>query len=119
MNRGFIPCTKMLVRELFACTENKTWCMAKNIVKNTWCDTKVVLRGVENWAKGRQNTPWANYYFTPLEDSEQEKEDISPELKQYYEENPDIAKQMETLAQQSLEQKLNLEDIENEQEYRN
>lgn len=114
LNRGFIPCTKSLVQEMFACTDNKAWCMSKSIVKNTWCDTKVIAHGVAAWINGSQDTPWANYYFAAEPETEQNNEEISPELQQFYDENPNIAEQMETLARQSLEPKINLEDIEDE-----
>lgn len=115
LNRGFIPCTKTLVQEMFACTNNKAWCMSQSIIKNTWCDTKVIIGGIGAWLTGKQNTPWANYYFTPILENKGQKQDISPELQQFYDENPNIAEQMETLARQSLEQRINLEDIEDEQ----
>lgn len=105
LNRGFIPCTKQLAEEIFSCTENKTWCMSKAIVKNTWCDTLVVLDGFGAWVRGRQETPWANYLFTPEPlDAAQNEPDAA--LTEFYAENPDIAGDMEKLHhdRQKLEQ---------------
>ena len=105
LNRGFIPCTKTLAAEIFACEQNKAWCMSKAIVKNTWCDTLVVLDGFGAWVRGRQKTPWANYLFTP---EPFETEPPAEELQQFYAENPDIAADMQKLDQdrQKLEQDL-------------
>ena len=105
LNRGFIPCTKQLAEEIFTCTENKTWCMSKAIVKNSWCDTLVVLDGFGAWVRGRQETPWANYLFKPepLDAGQIEPDEA---LTEFYAENPDIAGDMEKLHQdrQKLEQ---------------
>ena len=113
LNRGFIPCTKTLASEIFACEQNKAWCMSKAIVKNTWCDTLVVLDGFGAWVCGRQKTPWASYLFTPELLAE---EPQAEELQQFYAENPDIAADMQKLHQdrQKLEQDL-ADDFQTEQ----
>ncbi len=111
LNRGFIPCTKQMMQNIFNCPESKTWCLTKAIIENTRCDTMVILDGFGAWIKGKQKTPWENYLFTPQTSSIQDDE----ELKKYYEENPDIAAQMETLARQSQDAGLFLEEDEYEQ----
>lgn len=62
--RGFIPCTEAMAEQLLSC-ENKVFCSLSAIIQNSWCDMKVVGRGVRDWAKGQQATPWENYIYTP------------------------------------------------------
>lgn len=110
-DRGFIPCTKQMVSEIFNCKKNKYFCMATAIIKNGTCDAKVIFTGLNGWIEGKQPTPWHNYLFTP----EVANDNVNDaELQKFYDENPDIAAQMEELARQSREQNLNMED-DNEQ----
>lgn len=99
LKRGFIPCTETLVKEMFDCN-GKAWCMSKAIVKNTGCDTKIVLEGFGNWVEGKQPTPWANYLFEPEIGKDQNKEEIHPELEEFYKDNRDIKADMEKLNKQ-------------------
>ena len=62
--RGFIPCTEMMADNMLSC-EGKVFCLLSAIVKNSWCDMKVVGRGMASWVKGEQRTPWENYIFIP------------------------------------------------------
>lgn len=98
--RGFIPCTEILADELFACEKNKAVCMVKAILKNTWCDTKVIGEGAKLWADGKQKTPWENYLFTPeLEDPEE----LDEGLEEFYEQTPDVEASMNNLKKLNLE----------------
>ena len=64
--RGFIPCTEQLAQNLYACAQDKKYsCLVKEILKNSWCDVKVIGQGFSNWLAGRQPAPWSNYFFTP------------------------------------------------------
>jgi len=89
--RGFIPCTETMIAELHDC-EGIVWCTVKAILKNAACDFKVIKKGFGGWLRGEQETPWANYLFAA------EKEDDFEEiLRQFYDENPDIAGEMRRL----------------------
>ena len=108
LNRGFIPCTQQLVKDIFACGEHKHWCMSKAIVKNTGCDFKVVLGGTKAWAEGKQPAPWSNYLFEP----ELPKTDLAENnaaVQEYYAENPHSEEDMLKLQQDwnNLEKELN------------
>lgn len=107
LKRGFIPCTEVLVKDMFDCN-GKAWCMSKAIVKNTGCDTKIVLEGITSWVKGKQPTPWANYLFEPEMGKEQNEGEIHPELEEFYRDNRDIKADMEELDKkwQELEKSL-------------
>lgn len=111
-NRGFIPCTKEMAAEIFACQENKAWCMAKAVVKNGYCDTKVVFSGFAKWISGKQTTPWENYLFVPDVNGAENQTDIDPELQQFYEQNRDLDIQMNQLERQRLELEKRLESLE-------
>ena len=44
--RGFIPCTEALAQNLLSCPQDgKYSCIFAEIMKNTWCDVKVVAEG--------------------------------------------------------------------------
>ncbi len=108
LKRGFIPCTQQLVKEVFACSEHKHWCMSKAIVKNTGCDFKVVFSGVKAWAEGKQSAPWSNYLFEP----ELPKTDLAEDdaaVQEYYAENPHSEEDMLKLQEDwnNLEQEWN------------
>ena len=97
--RGFIPCTENMVSEMLSCRENKAFCMLGSVIKNSWCDSKVVLNGLGAWVKGQQSTPWENYLFEPeLKETEQDEG-----LQEFYDENPDVSASMEELRRQNIE----------------
>ena len=100
LNRGFIPCTKAMMTDFSACEKGKLWCLMKAVFSNTLCDAGVVLSGVENWAKNKQKTPWANYLFEPEVDKEPNQH---PELTKFYEQNKNIRADMAKLYKASLE----------------
>lgn len=105
-NRGFIPCTKQLAEKLLNCPQDsKIACLFNAIVKNTWCDMKVIGNGFWEWTKGSQKTPWSNYIFVP-QDIRDETFDAETEA-EYLKNNP-----LPTIEMQEL-QKLN-EELENE-----
>lgn len=105
LNRGFTPCTKQMVSKMFSCSENKAWCMAKAVVQNGWCDTKVVGEGFAKWMSGEQTSPWANYLYVPELEEDENLKDNEPQegLSAYYQENSDIEAQMKYLEAQRLE----------------
>lgn len=106
LNRGFIPCTKAMAGEMFSCRENKIWCMAAAVVKNSVCDARVVWKGLTDWVDGRQPAPWSNYLFEPVI-AIQENPDES--LAEYYAEHPDTLTDMQQLDRErrELERDLN------------
>ena len=102
--RGFIPCTETMAEKLLSCSGNKLGCLFSAITANSWCDIKVVGRGLSGWISGKQRTPWSNYIFVP---------EISADAffdenarKAYLKISPDIRSEMRQL------QKLN-EELEN------
>ena len=104
--RGFIPCTEAMAEEIFACEKNKVFCLLSAVIKNSWCDIKIVSKGVKDWAQGQQPTPWANYIFTPkLPTDELFDEDARIE---YLKQTPDIEAEMQRLHELNKE----LEDAE-------
>lgn len=108
LNRGFIPCTKVMMEDIFACSENKALCMSSAIVKNSWCDVKVIFGGMKLWIDGKQPKPWSNYFFDPEPLNKEINQRDDEELEEYYRQYPDIKHQMEQLEQESqkLEQKI-------------
>ena len=98
--RGFIPCTETMADDMLACNKS-LGCMLKAVVANSWCDIKVIGRGVKLWLTGAQTAPWSNYWFTPR------LEEQDPGLEEFYRKNPDLPKQMREL------KKLN-EELEND-----
>jgi len=64
--RGFIPCTEEMMNRLYQCEKNKVWCAVKIVIRNNACDMRVIKKGFSLWLEGKQKTPWANYYFTPI-----------------------------------------------------
>jgi len=87
--RGFIPCTEALAENLYNC-KNEKWCAVKAILNNTYCDLKVVAKGIDLWAKGSQPTPWSNYLFSPELYQDEE-------IKKFYQDNPNIDEEMNRL----------------------
>ncbi len=94
-SRGFIPCTEEMAYNMLGCNENKAWCMLKEVVKNTFCDIGVIVDGVAAWHKGEQPRPWSNYFFTPELPVDEQMEDEL--VQEYYENNPDLAGEMNRL----------------------
>ena len=95
LERGFIPCTKQMSEKILQNKEQSYLNLANIIIENTYCDTKVVVKGVINWLKGEQKTPWANYFFEPVLEKNKEKKD--EELAKFYLENPYISEDMKNL----------------------
>lgn len=91
--RGFIPCTEQLVENFTACN-GKTLCMCGTVLQNTHCDFKVIFQGFGNWMDGQQPTPWANYIFEPVL---LEEEEMTEDLQEFYDNNPDLDQQMQEL----------------------
>lgn len=106
LNRGFIPCTKKMAEEILRDETKSSWNLVKIIIKNTYCDTTVVFNGLSDWVKGKQSTPWANYFFEPEEDGYIDAD--NEELINFYKENPYISKDMEELDKQRQELEQNL-----------
>lgn len=111
LNRGFIPCTQNMVAQMLRCTENKPWCMAKAVVRNSLCDIRVVGKGLVLWLDGAESTPWSTYFFEPVVETHQ-KDDMDADLIEFYEQNRDLGADMQNLDQARLE----LERRENENE---
>ncbi len=63
-SRGFIPCTEVMVDTLLTC-DREVWCASRAVLQNSWCDIKVIGRGIKLWGQGKQPYPWSNYIFTP------------------------------------------------------
>lgn len=116
LNRGFIPCTQEMASGMLSCPENgKMRCFAGYVLKNVWCDAKVVGRGMKLWAEGKQDSPWSNYIFKPdlrpLDDEGNPVDD--EELQEFYRQNPNMHQDMKNLIK--LHNQLN-EELENEKE---
>ena len=95
LRRGFIPCTETMAENLLSCEEHKVICLIKSVVKNSWCDTKVVGRGIKLWIKGEQQAPWSNYIFIPeLPQDEFFDKEAQAE---YFKNNPGTAAEMQQL----------------------
>ncbi len=63
-NRGFIPCTKALMDNLFDC-ERKVLCSIDAVLGNTKCEIDVIYEGIKLWMNKKQPYPWSNYIFKP------------------------------------------------------
>ena len=100
LNRGFIPCTQKMAQQILSEEEKGSFKLVKAIVENTYCDTKVVFKGLSDWMAGKQKTPWANYMFEPQIYNQIDATD--EELIKFYNENPNISKDMEELDKQRL-----------------
>lgn len=107
--RGFIPCTEVMAEQMLNCENRKFSCMFSAIVKNTWCDTKVVGVGLKRWVTGEQNTPWSNYIFIPEFPADENFDEDA--LNEYLQNNPPPQLEMQEL------QQLN-EELENESDQR-
>lgn len=115
-NRGFIPCTQEMARGMMSCpSDGKMVCFAGYVLKNVWCDVRVIGRGIKLWVKGEQPAPWSNYIFTPdlrpLDDEGNPVDD--EELQEFYRQNPDMRGDMQKLME--MHNKLN-EELDNDKE---
>ena len=99
LNRGFIPCTTEMARSILEEREKGSFELVKIIIKNTYCDAKVVGNGLVKWVKGEQSSPWANYLFEPVPVFEEE----NAELAEFYEKKPDAEEEMKFLNMKRLE----------------
>lgn len=111
LERGFIPCTKLLAENVTNC-HGKLWCTFKAITKNSVCDAKVIYQGISQWIEGKQDYPWSNYYFTPDLSHLQTTLDENSEL--FYQENPNYIQDFEELQKEhkKLEGQLNHDNAE-------
>lgn len=107
--RGFIPCTEEMVSDMLGC-EGKTFCMLGKVIKNSLCDSKVIIDGAKAWVIGNQKTPWANYFFVPELKPSQE---VEAGLQEFYDENPHVTADMEVLRKlnQNLEKEVKKEEV--------
>lgn len=105
-DRGFIRCTKEMATQIVNNKNQSSFNLVSIIIENTYCDVKVMLKGFSNWIDGEQEYPWSNYFYEPMVEEKVEIQD--EELSKFYEENPEILKDMETLnlKRQELEQRL-------------
>lgn len=91
--RGFIPCTEAMAQGMRSCpAEGKYSCMFGYILKNSWCDIKVIGEGFKLWVKGAQRAPWSNYIFTPVVNEENPDDEV---LQEFREENPHLGLELE------------------------
>lgn len=106
--RGFIPCTQEMAEGMLSCpAEGQYRCMFGHVLKNSWCDFKIVGQGFKLWFEGKQKAPWSNYIFTPkiAEDNAENAE----EMQQFRQDNPNLKLELEYM------KKLNQELEENNQ----
>lgn len=79
--RGFIPCTEELSQNLQTCLNQKAYrCAFGEIMKNSWCDAKVIGSGFKLWLKGEQPAPWSNYIFKPELPEDREADELDAEF---------------------------------------
>ncbi len=107
--RGFIPCTDAMAAQLSGCRDNGgIGCMLGGIVQNSWCEMKVIGKGIKLWISGQQTAPWSNYIFIPEVVSADE--DFDEEARQeHLRNNPPFSEEMQEL-------KILNEELENEQQ---
>ncbi len=97
--RGFVKCSVQLSENLQNCQASK-WCMLKEVLRNGWCDVKVVAEGIKLWVQGEQPTPWANYFFQPVSEEPQ----MSDEVMEYYKQHQaELAKSLKQLKKLNAE----------------
>lgn len=106
--RGFIPCTEAMAEGMTSCPQSRQYrCMFGYILKNSWCDIKVVGTGLKLWAKREQKTPWSNFIFVPElpVDPDAQEDEV---LQEFYENNPNFRFDMNKLKSlnDSLEKKV-------------
>lgn len=116
-NRGFIPCTKIMLDEIINCKDDDQYmCIGESILKNSACDAGVIINGFKDWTKGKQSRPWSNYFFTPELETPLDDPELDEELKEFYEQNPDVHLQMEQLNSDYEKLNKDMEESENEPE---
>jgi hypothetical protein len=93
-NRGFIPCTKALMDNLFDC-DRKILCSIKAVLTNTKCEISVIHDGIKLWINDKQDYPWSNYIFEPKLPSSAYIDDEA--VKEYLKEHPNVKADMENL----------------------
>lgn len=94
--RGFIPCTEAMAEEIISC-DRQIVCVLKAILNNSWCDAKVIGKGIKNWLSGQQPTPWSNYIFQPELPTDELFDEAAKA--EYLQTNPDMIQEMEQLKQ--------------------
>ena len=105
--RGFIPCTENFVISFNSCDKDSQYtCLLKEILKNSWCDAKVIGEGMSLWVKGEQSAPWSNYIFKPVLTPQPSSEEIDENF--YDEPDEDMIFDMQKLKKlnEELEEKL-------------
>ena len=97
LDRGFIPCSKLLAENVTSCKGN-FWCTIKAVIKNSACDTKIIFNGLKMWVHGEQSAPWSNYFFEP--DLSHLKNPLNENAELFYQENPNYLQDFEDLKQE-------------------
>ena len=100
-SRGFVKCTTQMMQQLPLCQKSKIWCTFKIVIKNNYCDFKVVKEGFVLWLDGYEPKPWSYYYFTPTSHEPPVLENGA--LKEYYQTHQNIVQEMEDLNQKAIE----------------
>lgn len=91
--RGFVQCTDNIASDISQCGKGINFCLIKSVLKGTQCDINIIYTGLKDWIKNKQEYPWSNYYFEPELEVIEDNED----LRQFYEENPNIKYEMQRL----------------------
>ena len=89
--RGFVKCTYDMIDDLTEC-DRAFGCSVTSVIKNTWCNIKVVAEGVDLWLDDKQEYPWSNYIFEPEIDKNSFFEEEA--RAEYLKNNPDVKKEM-------------------------
>ena len=95
-NRGFSFCTNNMIDNVSNCNR-RTWCTFKAVSNNYICYNIVILKGFKNWINKKSPTPWSDYFYDP------QSTELQEELVEFYEQNPNIEEQMQTLMEKKLE----------------
>ena len=62
--RGFAPCTYIMAQELNVYASQRDVLGVLGTVTQSYiCYAKIMKEGVELWIRGKQSTPWENYFF--------------------------------------------------------
>ncbi len=106
--RGFIPCTENMAVKMTDCMETRKYgCMLVAILQNSWCEFKVVGKGIVLWTQGEQSYPWSNYIFIPEKTDADDNFDAAARA-EYLKTNKSFAAEMQELRKAN-------EELENEQ----
>lgn len=97
-NRGFAYCTHGLIEKIGNC-ENAGLCVAGAILHNTWCDIGIIKQSFVDWLDDKHRYPWSGYIFKPELPVAQSAYFDENEIKEYMQEYPDTAQEMEKLKQ--------------------